>query len=64
MMIQTKGKVCLCKECGNLDYALGKCSKCGSKNIECVEDTMTIGTKAHQNWMTYIFCQNYNFDGN
>lgn len=62
MELQTNRKVCLCKKCGNLDYASKRCTKCGSTQIECVEDTITIGTKAHQSWMSYIFCQNYNID--
>lgn len=28
------GKICLCRRCGTLDYAYGKCQKCGNTEID------------------------------
>lgn len=38
-----KKKICLCRDCGRLDYAAGCCEKCGSTNIVSASHDFMVG---------------------
>lgn len=42
-MGEVKKRICLCKDCGRLDYAAGRCEKCGSTNIASASHDFMVG---------------------
>lgn len=54
---QMQENICLCKDCGNLDYAKWMCKKCGSRNLEMAMGNVFMGMGTHITWMKYIFEQ-------
>ncbi len=42
-MMEVKKKICLCRDCGRLDYAAGSCEKCGSTNIVSASHDFMVG---------------------
>lgn len=47
----------VCKACGNLDYAQGKCSKCGSMQIEPARQDIKFERNMHDELMKLIYTQ-------
>lgn len=51
-----------CRDCGNLDYANGKCKKCGSTNIEPARQDIKIERNMHDELMKIIYSQHQYFE--
>lgn len=52
-----KGIVCYCKACGNLDYAVDRCRKCASRDIQVASEEYYMGVQTHMKLMTYVYDQ-------
>lgn len=57
MKNQVQEVICLCRDCGNLDYAKGYCKKCKGTNLEMAFEQMNTGIKSHSFWMRHILEQ-------
>lgn len=53
------GRICYCRDCRHLDYAQGKCSKCGSKNIVGAYQDFVIGFGRQINLTQSTYDQQY-----
>ena len=56
---QNHAKVCYCKDCKQLDYAIDKCPNCGSSNITVAYQDFLIGYGRHVNLMQSVYEQHY-----
>lgn len=51
------GGIYYCKDCGNLDYSDGTCSKCKGTNIVPAEQDISFASSAHNHLMKVIYAQ-------
>ena len=56
-MDELHGRICFCKDCKQLDYAYGTCSRCGSVNIEAANHEYFWGMQTHAKLMKYVYEQ-------
>lgn len=59
MEISNQEVVCYCKDCGQLDFAKGRCPKCGSKNIVRAEQDFLPGYGTHIRMMQSLYEQHF-----
>lgn len=44
-----------CRECGQLDFGRGRCSKCGSADISLASQDMMFGNAKSLNMTQYVY---------